>query len=255
MLAVISPAKSLVLDSPYPPVVTTQPRFLDDAARLAAAAARLDSADLIRLMHISDRLADLNVGRFRAFETPFTEDNARPAIFTFNGDVYTGFDAPSADADTIAYAQDHLRILSGLYGLLRPLDLMQPYRLEMGIKFGIDNKRDLYQFWDGRIADALAADLASHKVPVLINLASQEYAKAIDWDRLPGDVIDIEFKERKDGKLRFSSFAAKRMRGRMARYMCEQQIESPEDLKAFDLDGYAFAPNLSDAHHYLFVKG
>ncbi len=255
MLAVISPAKSLTLDSPYPAVAATQPRFLDDAARLAEAAARLDSADLIRLMHISDRLADLNVGRFRAFETPFTPDNARPAIYTFNGDVYTGFDADSADADTITFAQNHLRILSGLYGLLRPLDLMQPYRLEMGIKFGIDGKSDLYKFWDGRIADALATDLAGHKVPVLINLASQEYAKAIAWDRLPGGVIDIEFKERKDGKLRFNSFAAKKMRGRMARHICEQQIDTPEDLKAFDLDGYVFAPNLSDERHYLFVKG
>lgn len=255
MLIILSPAKSLTLDQPYPKLALTQPQFLSDAKALAQAAAKLSSVEVAELMDISDKLADLNVGRFRAFKTPFTEDNARPAIYCFAGDVYQGFDAASLNAKAIAYAQDHVRILSGLYGLLRPLDLMQAYRMEMGTRFGIKGKKDLYSYWGSRIGQALADELKAHKSKVLLNLASQEYAKAVDMQLMPGPVVEVDFRQRKNGKLSFSSFAAKRMRGAMARYICEQRIDKIADLKDFDTDGYAFAPNLSDETKLCFIKG
>jgi len=255
MLIILSPAKSLKLDQPYPKLTTTQPQFLSDAKALAQAACALSPVEIAKLMDISDKLADLNAGRFRAFKTPFTADNARPAIYCFAGDVYQGFDAATLDSKAIAYAQDHVRILSGLYGLLRPLDLMQAYRLEMGTRFGIKGKKDLYAYWGARLGQALADELKSHKSKVLLNLASQEYAKAVDMSVLPGPVVDVDFRQRKNGKLSFSSFAAKRMRGAMARFVCEERIDKIEALKDFDDDGYAFAPNLSDEHKLCFVKG
>lgn len=254
MLTVISPAKSLDMSSPVPESTVTQPRFLEEATKLARAAAKLGAADLERLMGISEKLAGLNVGRFRAFEPPFTPENARPAIYTFAGDVYVGFDAKSADRATIAFAQDHLRILSGLYGLLRPLDLMQPYRLEMGTKFGVGRAKDLYAFWGTRLADALAEELSGHRAPLLVNLASKEYFGAVPVKRLPGPVITPEFKESADGRLRFNTFAAKKARGLMARYICEHRIDEPEALKKFDVDGYRFQPSQSDAQNWLFVR-
>lgn len=255
MLAVISPAKSLDTESAVPLVAATQPRFLDDAAKLAKAARKLKAADLQKLMGISDKLAGLNVERFRAFSTPFTEKNARPAIYTFDGDVYAGLDAWTLDGEAVEFAQGHLRILSGLYGLLRPLDLMQPYRLEMGVKFPVGRKADLYGYWGGRIAEALAEELAGHEEPTLINIASQEYFGAVETKRLPGRVITTNFKQSKDGKLTFGSFAAKRARGMMARFICEERIDRAEGIKEFSADGYAFQPSLSDETNWLFVKG
>lgn len=255
MLAVISPAKSLDTESPLPPVAATQPRFLDDAAKLAKAARKLKAADLQKLMGVSDKLAGLNVERFRAFSTPFTEENSRPAIYTFNGDVYAGLDAKTLDAGAVEYAQAHLRILSGLYGLLRPLDLMQPYRLEMGVKFAVGRKADLYGYWGRRIADALAEELAAHSEPTLVNLASQEYFGAVDVKRLPGRLVTANFKQSKDGKLTFGSFAAKRARGMMARFICEARIDRVDGIKDFSADGYSFQPALSDESNWLFVKG
>ena len=255
MLIILSPAKSLTLDRPYPKLALPQPQFLSDAKALAQAAAKLSPVEVAQLMDISDKLADLNVGRFRAFKTPFTEDNARPAIYCFAGDVYQGFDAASLDSKAMRYAQDHVRILSGLYGLLRPLDLMQAYRLEMGTRFGIKGKKDLYAYWGSRLGQALAEELQSHKSKILLNLASQEYAKAVDMDLMPGPVVEVDFRQRKNGKLSFSSFAAKHMRGAMARFICEERIDKIADVKNFNTDGYVFAPNLSNDHKLCFIKG
>ena len=254
MLAVVSPAKSLDLNSDVPAVTTTQPRFLDDATTLARAAAKFKPAQLGKLMGISDALADLNAGRFRAFAPPFTPENARPAIYTFAGDVYVGFAAPSLDSDTISFAQDHLRILSGLYGVLRPLDLMQPYRLEMGTRLAVRRAKTLYAYWGGRLADALAADMADHADRTLVNIASQEYFGAVDTSRLPGPVLTINFKERVGDTLRFNSFGAKKARGLMARFLCEQRLDRPEGLKDFATDGYRFEPSLSDPGNWLFLR-
>lgn len=255
MLVLLSPAKSLDLTSKVPPVAATQPRFLSDATRLAQAAAKLAPRRLQDLMGISDKLAALNAGRFAAFAPPLTPENARPAIYSFAGDVYVGFDAYTLDTGAIAFAQDHVRILSGLYGLLRPLDLMQPYRLEMGVRFATGRAKDLYGFWGDRLGAALAEDLGGHDERTLVNLASQEYFAAVATAELPGGVITPTFKEMKDGKLRFNSFAAKKARGAMARYICERRIGRPEALKAFDADGYRFQPSLSDAATWVFVRG
>lgn len=254
MIAVLSPAKTLDLDTPVPSVAATQPRFLGDAAKLAKVAAKLKPAKLRELMHISAPLAELNAARFAAFETPFTPENARPALYTFDGDVYAGLQGPALDAATVDYAQDHVRILSGLYGLLRPLDLMQPYRLEMGIKLATPRKADLYGYWGDRIAKALADDLADHADRTLINLASVEYFDAVAAKRLPGPVVSIDFRDARDGELRFNTFIAKRARGAMARFMCAQRVQTPEGLQDFAEDGYRFMPKQSDQTRLLFVR-
>ncbi|API58228.1 hypothetical protein BSL82_02015 [Tardibacter chloracetimidivorans] len=255
MLAVISPAKTLDLNTPVPPVAVTQPTFLQQAEPLAHAAARLSKARLTKLMHISDKLAQLTAERFAAFEVPFTADNARPAIYTFAGDVYTGFEVKTLDEAAVDFAQDHVRILSGLYGLLRPLDLMQPYRLEMGTSWAPGRKKDLYAWWGKSLADALVADLSDDPEPVIVNLASQEYWKAVDRKALGNRrVIDIAFKEQRGGKLVFNSFGAKKARGMMARFICEHRLQKAEALKGFDTDGYAFSADGSTENHWLFVR-
>ena len=255
MLTVISPAKSLDTESPVPEVEVTQPRFLADATILARAAAKLSPKKLKGLMHISDKLAALNAGRFAAFSPPFTPDNARPAIHMFAGDVYTGFGIDSASPETRDFARDHVRILSGLYGLLRPFDLMQPYRLEMGTKFGVGRKKTLYAWWGDRIAKALADDLAGHADRTLVNLASTEYLGAVVTKALPGPVITPTFREWRNGELRFISFSAKTARGAMARFICDERIDHPEGLRDFARDGYRFEPGLSDDTALAFVRG
>lgn len=254
MLILLSPAKSLDMASPVPNIAFTQPRFLEDAGKLAAAAARLGSADLQALMHISEPLAALNEARFKAFHTPFTSENARPALFTFAGDVYTGLDAKSLDLAALGYTQDHLRILSGLYGLLRPLDLMQPYRLEMGTRFGIGKARTLYEVWQSKIAPALAEDLAVSAHPLVINLASEEYFKSVNLKKLPARLLTIDFRDRKAGRLRFNSFIAKRARGAAARAMIDARLEDVEPLKSMSILGHKFAPEASTADHWIFVR-
>ena len=253
MIILLSPAKSLDLKSPVPKVRATQPRFLPQANALAQAAARLDSADLMALMRISEPLAALNEARFKAFSPPFTTDNARPALFTFDGDVYSGLDARSLDAEDLTYAQGHLRILSGLYGLLRPLDLMQPYRLEMGTSFGTDEARNLYEYWRARIASALAEDLDKER-PLIINLASDEYFKAVDMKALKAQLLTIDFRDRKGSKLRFNSFIAKRARGAAARAIIKGRMTSPEPLKTISILDHRFEAGASDENHWLFVR-
>lgn len=251
MLAVISPAKTLDYDRPVPPLPSTEPEFGDDAARIAKSAARLSKKKLSELMHISDALAALNVDRFRNF----SDAPERQAIYAFAGDVYAGFEVHSLDEEAVRFAQDHLRILSGLYGLLRPLDAIRPYRLEMGTRWA-PAKGDLYGYWGTKVAGMLAAALDESGGGPIVNLASQEYWKAAG-PKLPFgvEVIDIDFREMKAGELRFNSFGAKKARGMMARYMCEHRLTDVEALKGFDSDGYAYDAEGSDERRWRFVRG
>jgi hypothetical protein len=202
-------------------------------------------------MHISDRLASLNAGRFRGF----AEAEARPALYAFAGDVYAAFEAKTLDETAVLFAQDHLRILSGLYGLLRPLDAIRPYRLEMGTRWAPGRRKDLYGHWQGRIAAALAADAQESGSAVLVNLASKEYWRAVEGKLPPSlPVIEIDFREEGPEGLRFNTFAAKRARGMMARYICEHRLADPEALKGFDGDGYRFDADTSDARRWHFTR-
>ncbi len=249
MIAVISPAKSLDYKSPLPPIAPTRPDFEADAATLAAAAAKMSAKKLGALMHISDGLAKLNADRFKSFD----EAPERPAIFAFAGDVYTGFEVKSLDEEALLFAQDHLRILSGLYGLLRPLDEIRPYRLEMGTRWA-PRRKSLYAWWGDRIADRLRRDAAADG-GAIINLASKEYWSAVAG-RLGDDVrvIEIDFREEGPNGPRFNTFAAKRARGMMARYICEHRLDDPEALKSFDSDGYAFDLEQSDTQRWRFTR-
>ncbi|HVF93681.1 MAG TPA: peroxide stress protein YaaA [Sphingomonas sp.] len=248
MLAVISPAKTLDYASALPALAATAPRFGAEAASLAKSAANLSQKRLRELMHISPALAKLNADRFR----DFPDLPERPALFAFAGDVYTGLEAATLDEAAIDYAQDHLRMLSGLYGLLRPLDLMRPYRLEMGTRWAPRRAR-LTDWWGDRIATLLADDVAAEGSGVVLNLASQEYWAAID-QRLPGTIrtIAIDFREGHDA--RFVSFHAKRARGMMARWVVEHRIDQPAGLQGFDSDGYRFDAAASTDDVWRFVR-
>ncbi|MEO7178032.1 MAG: peroxide stress protein YaaA [Allosphingosinicella sp.] len=251
MLAVISPAKSLDYQRALPPLEASAPRFEAEAGRLAGAAARLSKRRLGELMHISDALSQLNAGRFRSFDG----QPGRPALYAFAGDVYMGFEVHSLDRDAVDFAQHHLRILSGLYGLLRPLDEIRPHRLEMGTRWAPGRAKDLYAFWGGRIAAILSDDLEEAGSRVVINLASKEYWRALEG-RLPAGVrvIEIDFREAGPDGPRFNTFAAKRARGMMARYLCEHRLDDPEALKGFDSDGYAFDAENSDSGRWRFSR-
>jgi cytoplasmic iron level regulating protein YaaA (DUF328/UPF0246 family) len=248
MLAILSPAKTLDYRRPLPPLESGRPRFEAEAERLAAGAARLSKKKLGELMHISRPLAALNAERFRAFE----EAERRPALYAFAGDVYTGFEVHSLDPEAVDFAQDHVRILSGLYGLLRPLDAIRPYRLEMGTRWAPGRAKDLYVFWGTLVSDALVDDVDDG---VVINLASKEYWRVVER-RLPPSlrVVEIDFREEGPSGLRFNTFAAKRARGMMARYICEHRLSDPEALKSFDSDGYAYDPEHSDAQRWRFSR-
>jgi cytoplasmic iron level regulating protein YaaA (DUF328/UPF0246 family) len=251
MLAIISPAKTLDYRSPLPPLAPTRPRFETEAEALAGAAARLGAKKLAALMRISDTLAQRNAQRFRGF----VEAEERPALFAFAGDVYTGFEVKSLDEEAVLFAQDHLRILSGLYGLLRPLDAIRPYRLEMGTRWAPGRKKDLYAFWQDRIAAELVAALEESGSAVLVNLASKEYWRAVERHLPPSlPVIEIDFREEGPEGLRFNTFAAKRARGMMARHICEHRLSDPEALKGFDSDGYRFDAENSDSGRWRFSR-
>ncbi|NQU61440.1 MAG: peroxide stress protein YaaA [Rhodospirillales bacterium] len=254
MLTVISPAKKLDFETEPQSDKFTQPEFLDETEILVASARRLTRRDLAQTMKLSDKLADLNFERFKAFSTPFTLANAKQAAHVFNGDTYIGLDAKTLNKKDMDFAQDHLRILSGLYGLLRPLDLIQPYRLEMGAKFQPPRGENLYGFWDGRLTDAINQGIAKQTDPSVINLASNEYFKAVHVDGLTGAVITPVFKEVKDGVAKVLGMFAKRARGAMARYIIKNRIEAPEKLKSFTDGGYAFQPNLSDDATWVFSR-
>ena len=251
MLMVLSPAKNLSFEgAPQAPLTT--PELKADIAELDFTTRKLRKADLKRLMDISDALADLNRARFQAFD-PACEDGVQ-AAFAFNGDVYQGLKARTLDKASLAWAQDHLRILSGLYGVLRPLDAIQPYRLEMGVRLKTKRGADLYKFWKMPVAAQLNAQAKTLSDPTLVNLASQEYFGAVDVAALAAPVVNCHFKEEKDGDLRVLSFYAKRARGLMARYAIDRRIEQPEGLKAFDTDGYRFQPGLSGNSDWVFAR-
>jgi len=254
MLSLVSPAKKLDFDSESTSPTHTQPDFLDQSTKLVGAARKLSRAELARTMKLSDSLADLNYRRFKDFSTPFDLSNAKQAALVFNGDTYVGLDATSLSAKDMTFAQDHLRILSGLYGLLRPLDLIQPYRLEMGAKFQPQRKANLYDFWDGQITDAVNAILIDHKNKTVINCASNEYFKAVKPKLLVGDVITPVFKEIKDGEARTLGMFAKRARGMMSRFIIENRIELPDGIKDFNSGGYEYRPDLSDSKQWIFTR-
>ena len=254
MLIVVSPAKTLDFDTP--PVISdfTQPQLLSESALLIERARELSPADLGKLMKISDKLAGLNAARFADWQPDFTTDNAKQALLAFKGDVYTGLDAESLSEADFKFAQAHLRMLSGLYGLLRPLDLMQAYRLEMGTKLENTRGKDLYQFWGDIITDKLNLALEEQGDHVLINLASNEYFKAVQPKRLDGQIITPVFKDCKNGQYKIISFYAKKARGLMARYIIQNQLSEVSQLTEFDTDGYYFVEAESTATELMFKR-
>ncbi|WP_297797068.1 peroxide stress protein YaaA [uncultured Marinobacter sp.] len=253
MLMVISPAKTLDYESPLATETFSQPDFLDDACELVDQLKTLEPHQVSNLMNISDKLGQLNADRFQQWHTPFTPENARQAILAFKGDVYTGLDAESFSDKEFEFAQKHLRMLSGLYGVLKPLDLMQPYRLEMGTKFENTRGKDLYAFWGGRITGELNRLLAEDD-GVLVNLASNEYFKSVRKKDLKGRLITPQFKDWKNGQYKMISFYAKKARGLMCRYAIQNGITQADDLKGFNLEGYYFCEEQSDEKNWLFLR-
>ena len=253
MLMIISPAKTLDYESPLATETHTQPDFLDDACELIDQPKELEPHQVSNLMSISDKLGQLNAERFQTWHTPFTPDNARQAVLAFKGDVYTGLDAESFSNEDFSFAQKHLRILSGLYGLLKPLDLMQPYRLEMGTRFENTRGKDLYAFWGSKITEALNQLLASDD-KVLVNLASNEYFKSVQKKHLDARLVTPQFKDWKNGQYKMISFYAKKARGLMCRYAIQNRITQADDLKGFNLDGYYFSEDQSDNNNWVFLR-
>ncbi|MBA6413624.1 peroxide stress protein YaaA [Parahaliea sp. F7430] len=254
MLTVISPAKTLDFDTPPHIKKATQPEFLERSAQLVEDAQALSQDDIRELMGVSEAIAELNHRRFMNWSQPFTKDNAKQALLAFRGDVYTGLDADTLNASQFDFAQQHLRILSGLYGLLRPLDLMQPYRLEMGLKFENRGGKNLYEFWGDELTKQLNKQLRKLDSKTLVNLASQEYFRAIKTRHLEAEVITPVFKDLKNGKYKVISFYAKKARGQMARYIIEEQLSNVEDLKDYRVDGYRYDARLSTARELVFTR-
>lgn len=254
MLAVISPAKNLDLDSPLPKVRTSQPQLLAEAEQLVEQLRGMAPHQLSDLMHISDKLGQLNYERYQHWQTPFTHSNARPAVFTFAGDVYQGLAASEFDADDLAFAQQHLRILSGLYGVLRPLDLIQAYRLEMGTRLINDGGKDLYAFWGDSITDTLNRQLKKTGAEALVNLASGEYFKSVNTSDLHAPVVEPVFKDYKNGQYKIISFFAKKARGLMTAYIVKNKLTLCEDLKHFDGGGYHYNQALSSGNKWAFTR-
>ncbi len=254
MLALLSPAKTLDLSAPPGRLPVTRPMFKKDIAVLMRRCKKLGVAELRKLMKLSEPLAELNHERFQAMSPRFTLGNSKAALLAFQGDVYRKLDAASLSRSDLLWAQDHLRILSGLYGLLRPLDLMQPYRLEMGTRLATERGSNLYSFWGSRLADALNAAHKKQPVAAVLNLASNEYIKAVPVERLAMPMVTAQFQEWRDGKLKTIAFSAKKARGLMARFVVENRIQKPEKLKRFALAGYSFQPELSSKAQMLFAR-
>ena len=254
MLTVLSPAKTLDYESPSITDQTSTPQFMDQSALLVDDARGLAPDDIRSLMGVSEAIASLNHERFMNWAPESTTANAKQAILAFKGDVYTGLEAETMSTNDLEFAQVHLRILSGLYGLLRPLDLMQPYRLEMGLKFSNQRGKNLYEFWGERITDAINADLASAGTETLVNLASNEYFKAVKIKSLNADIITPQFKDLKNGQYKMISFFAKKARGVMARYIIDNQLTDPEQLKSFTGSGYYFSAEQSSGNNLVFLR-
>ncbi len=254
MLITLSPSKGQDFIEPPLSKKHSKPIDLKDSELLMKELKKIKSKKLQEMMSISENIANLNVGRFKSFTTPFTIKNSKQALFAFKGDVYSGLDLENFTEDDYTYAQDHLRILSGLYGCLRPLDLIQPYRLEMKTKLKNDRGDNLYQFWDDGITKSINKELKKQKEAVLINLASNEYFKSVKPKLLEGRLLNITFKETKNGKTRVVAIFAKRARGMMADYIIRNRVEKPEDLKKFKLGGYKFNKTLSDDKQWTFER-
>ena len=254
MITLLSPAKKLKSGRQETALDITQPRLTQDTREIAGVAKKQSAADLRRLMRISDKLAALNAERFKAFDLDGCSNSATPAGLTFDGDVYWGLEASSMGDEVLAYAQDHLRILSGLYGLLRPMDAIQPYRLEMGTKMKNSRGKSLYDFWGSRIGEMLASDLSGHSDQTIVNLASNEYFGAVDAKALPAPVITASFLNVKDGAARQLMYHVKFARGLMARWIMENRIESVDDLKDFNAEGYAFDAKASNGTQMVFSR-
>lgn len=249
MKIVISPAKSLDFESKLPTSRATQPAFPETAAKINRKLSRMTKSEIGDLMGISTKLADLNYYRYKEFQKEHTKENARPAVYAFNGDVYTGLDAYSLPTEKLDELQEKLRILSGLYGILRPLDLIQPYRLEMGTSIGIDKKSSLYEVWQKKITDQLNKELKENEL--FVNLASNEYFKVVDTKGLKTSVVTPVFKDLKNGKLKIISFFAKKARGAMVRYIIDNGVEDIEGIKGFDCDNYCFSESYSEKENEL----
>jgi cytoplasmic iron level regulating protein YaaA (DUF328/UPF0246 family) len=254
MLVVVSPAKTLDFESPAPAARATQPRMLDDSERLVDRMRELSPAEIASLMKVSDKIAHLNADRFAGWKRPFNKDNAKPAAFAFKGDVYTGLDIESFGEDELKGAQKRLRILSGLYGVLRPLDLMQPYRLEMGTRLENSEGKDLYSFWGDRITKKLNKDLLEEGSGVLVNLASNEYFRSVKPGKLDARIITPVFQDEKNGQYKVISFYAKKARGLMAAWIIRNNPEKPADLKKFAEQGYRYSPDDSTEDKPVFKR-
>jgi cytoplasmic iron level regulating protein YaaA (DUF328/UPF0246 family) len=252
MKIVISPAKSLNFEKELPTAQFTQPSLLKESKKVHAVLKQQSPAELSQLMSISDKLADLNWQRNKAWKTPFNPTNSRPAVYAFDGEVYNGLDAYSIPMDKLDLLQERLRILSGLYGVLKPLDLMQAYRLEMGTKLPIGESKNLYDFWKATVTVSLNKELK--KGELFVNLASNEYFSVVDTKALKVPVITPDFKDYKDGKLKMISFFAKKARGMMVRYIIDTNAETIEDLKGFNYEGYQFDANLSKGNNLVFTR-
>jgi len=254
MLFLLSPAKSLDYETPVGDVPHTLPQFLPQSAELIELLRPKSPQQIAELMDLSDALAALNVARYETWSPKFTATNSKQAVLAFNGDVYDGLDAKSLSPAALDWAQQHVCILSGLYGVLRPLDRMQPYRLEMGTALANPKGKNLYAFWGTQIAEHLNQRLAKDTAPVIVNLASQEYFKAVDLKTLKARVIECVFEDYKGGQYKIISFFAKRARGLMARYATLNQVNHPDGLRAFDLDGYAYAAEASSPDRLVFRR-
>lgn len=253
MLTVISPAKTLDFESQPITSCHTQPKFLAQSEALIGELKQLSVPGVASLMKLSDKLAGLNMARFQTWATPFSLDNAKQAVLAFKGDVYTGLDAETMDDDGLAFAQQHLRILSGLYGVLKPLDLIQPYRLEMGTQFSNAKGRNLYQFWGGQLREEIETEAAQSDA-VLVNLASNEYFKALEAKKLSTRIITPVFKDLKNGQYKIISFYAKKARGLMSRYIIDHRINNPEQLKNFDSEGYRYSADMSEGDAWVYIR-
>jgi cytoplasmic iron level regulating protein YaaA (DUF328/UPF0246 family) len=254
MLFLLSPAKSLDYETPAGPVPHTKPLFTQRSAQLIKLLKAKSPQEIAELMHLSDALSALNVARYQAWRPKFTAANAKQAVLAFNGDVYGGLDAKTLAASDLDWAQERVCILSGLYGVLRPLDWMQPYRLEMGTALANEAGKNLYKFWGTTLSEHLNQRLRADTTPVVVNLASQEYFKAVDQKALKARVVECVFEEFKNGQYKIISFMAKRARGLMARYAVQHRVATPKKLEGFAVEGYAFAPEVSRPERLVFRR-
>ena len=254
MLTIISPAKTLKENFVAEIPLTSMPEFLPEAETLIKILRKYSVPKLMELMDINPKLAELNVGRFNSWSLPFSPVNARPAILMFNGEVYNGLQAATLSQKELDYAQDHLRVLSGLYGIIRPLDIIQAYRLEMGTKLKVGRKKDLYAFWGDKITQSINREMASHTEKVLLNLASNEYFAALNPSKINARILSCTFKEERNGNYRFVTIFGKKARGLMTRFIIRNRIDKSEDLKHFEEDGYFFNERISREDEWVFTR-